>query len=59
MEAHRNYKRADSLRDHDFWAYVEAKWIDLANYYRSDEDVSIMTHPGCPHCRGLDGVVVH
>jgi hypothetical protein len=52
-EARRNYKRADDFRNYDFWAYQEAKWIDLANWYRSDEDVSIITHPTCPHCSDL------
>jgi hypothetical protein len=53
MGARRNYKRADNFRQDDFWDYVLAKWIDLANWYRSDEDISIVTHPTCPHCRGV------
>jgi hypothetical protein len=49
MEARRNHRRAYNFRDHEFWTYLEAKWIDLANYYRSDCDEDI---PRCPHCRG-------
>jgi hypothetical protein len=52
-EARRNYKMADNFHDHDSWAYQESKWIDLANWYRSDEDLSVITHPACPHCRGV------
>jgi hypothetical protein len=52
MEAHCNYKRADSLRDHDFWAYVEAKWVDLANYYRSDERRFDHDSPRVPPLQG-------
>jgi hypothetical protein len=53
MEARRNHRKAHNFRDHDFWTYLEAKWIDLANYYRSEVDDSITPHPICAHCRGL------
>jgi hypothetical protein len=54
MEARRNYKRAHHFRDYDLWAYLEAKWIDLANFfYRSDEDLFAITHPMCPQCRDV------
>jgi hypothetical protein len=41
--------RSETLRDYEHWAYLEAKWTDLANLYRSDQDVSITQ---CPHCSG-------
>jgi ribosomal protein S27AE len=53
MEARRNQRSAVNRRDYNLWTYIEAKWIDLANYYRSDADVLITTRPNCPHCRGL------
>jgi hypothetical protein len=42
-------RRSETLRDYEHWAYLEAKWTDLAKLYRSDQDVSITQ---CPHCSG-------
>jgi hypothetical protein len=60
MQARANYRKASTLREYEFWTYAEAKWIDLANFYRSDNDVRISdadlwitTYPTCPHCTGL------
>jgi hypothetical protein len=48
-EAHLNSRRSGTLRNYEYWAYLEAKWTDLAKLYRSDQDVSITQ---CPHCSG-------
>jgi hypothetical protein len=48
-EAHLNSKRCKTLRNYEYWVYLEAKWTDLAKQYRSDQDVSITQ---CRHCSG-------
>jgi hypothetical protein len=49
-------RRSESLRDYEHWGYLESIWTDLANLYRSDQDVSIHA---VPPLQRLDGVVVH
>jgi hypothetical protein len=48
-EARLKSRRSNTLRDYEYWAYLESKWTDVARLYRSDEDVSITQ---CPHCSG-------
>jgi hypothetical protein len=48
-QARLNSRRSATLRDYEHWAFLEAKWTDLAKLYRSDQDVSITP---CPHCSG-------
>jgi hypothetical protein len=48
-EAHVKSRRCNTLRDYEYWVYLEAKWTDLAEQYLSDQDASITQ---CRHCSG-------